>query len=130
VAPRAQLHEHSSQLRERAASEQFDAHPSEVLRLLARGDVLTTGDSAGELVGLIGRPQSAEAYATAASRSVIVDEHGLMAGNGLVRMRWVPDQAWRHVAIAGSVPRIEVLVDLLESDDPRARREAARALAR
>jgi hypothetical protein len=41
----------------------------------------------------------------------------------------VPDELWR--AIAGDVaPRAAVLVDLLEHDDPRARREAAAALRR
>jgi hypothetical protein len=44
-------------------------------------------------------------------------------------MRWVPDELW-PVAGAGVAPRAAVLVDLLEHDDPRVRREAADALKR
>jgi hypothetical protein len=43
-------------------------------------------------------------------------------------IRWVPDAVWRVVG-AEVAPKAAVLVDLLEHDDPRARREAVRALA-
>jgi hypothetical protein len=46
-----------------------------------------------------------------------------------VLARWVPDELWPVVA-APRAPHAAVLVDLLENDDPRARREAARALAK
>jgi hypothetical protein len=51
-----------------------------------------------------------------------------MAG---VRVRWVPDALWPLLVAADGhrAPRAAGLVDLLESDDPRARREAARALS-
>ena len=53
--------------------------------------------------------------------------HALEPGDGPVLMRWVPDELWPMVT--GDVaPRAAVLVDLLEHDDPRARREAERAL--
>jgi hypothetical protein len=43
----------------------------------------------------------------------------------------VPDALWPLLVAADGhqAPRAAVLVDLLESDDPRARREAARALS-
>jgi hypothetical protein len=41
----------------------------------------------------------------------------------------VPDDAWALIAGDGGAPRAAVLLDLLESDEPRARGEAARALA-
>ena len=72
-----------------------------------------------------------EFYAPAGRREAIVAEHALLGGPRAVTVRWVPDEVWAEVdAAAGRVaPRAAVLVDLLESDDPRARREAARALA-
>jgi len=58
-----------------------------------------------------------------------VEEHALEHGDGPVLMRWVRDELWPVVA-AEIAPRAAVLVDLLEHDDPRARREAERELRR
>ncbi len=124
------LAEHADRLRERARREVFDAHPSELARLRDRPDVLLTGASAGDLVGLVGGAEAVEFYATAAAAAVIVDAHALAPGDGSVTVRWVPEDIWGQLdAGARIAPRAAVLVDLLESDDPRARREAARALA-
>lgn len=124
------LREHAARLRSRAEMEEFDVHPSELRRILDRPDVLATGISAGDAVGLVGRASSIEVYAPAGRRRAIVDEHALMAGAGPVRVRWVPDGVWP--LLDGDrdrrAPRAAVLLDLLESDEPRARREAARAL--
>jgi len=127
-----ELVEHAARLRARALPEEFDAHPSELSRILKRPEVLCTGISAGGILGLIGGPEAAEGYAPATCRNYIVDEHALHAGAGPVRLRWIRDDLWtlltsrdRRVA-----PRAAVIVDLLEHDDPRARREAARALTR
>lgn len=133
---RAWLREHSlsddaGRLRARAAPEQFDAHPSELRRIAARTDVLLTGASAGGLVGLAGAPATVEVYAPAGKREAIVREHALMPGSGPVRIRWVVDEIWDVLrgGVAGPAPRAAVLLDLVESDEPRARREAVRALA-
>jgi excisionase family DNA binding protein len=125
------LAEHAARLRARARAEDFDAHPSELARILARPDVLATGGSAGSAAGLVGRSSSAELYAPAGHRTAIMAEHGLDPGAGAVRIRWVPDALWPLLSAGGDsqAPRAAVLVDLLESDDPRARREAARALS-
>ena len=72
-----------------------------------------------------------EAYATAAHRAAILGDHALMpASDGPIRIRWVPDELWPHLHQDGDrrAPRAAVLLDLLESDDPRARRESTRAL--
>jgi excisionase family DNA binding protein len=124
------LAEHASRLRSRARSEEFDAHPSERARILVRSDVLATGISAGKEAGLVGPSESVEVYAPAGRRAALVAEHGLDPGSGAVRVRWVPDALWPLLVAADGhrAPRAAVLVDLLESDDPRARREAARAL--
>jgi excisionase family DNA binding protein len=126
------LAEHASRLRARAQREEFDAHPSELARILARSDVLATGASAGEEAGLVGRNDGVEVYAPAGRRRALVAEHGLDPGSGAVRIRWVPDALWPVLVAIDDrqAPRAAVLVDLLESDDPRARREAARALSR
>jgi excisionase family DNA binding protein len=126
------LVEHASHLRARAAIEDFDSHPSELPRILERPDVLATGISAGDTVGLVGGGSAIDVYAAARLRDAFVDEHLLAPGPGPVRIRWAPDEIWPLLDGDGDgrAPRAAVLLDLLEHDDPRARREAARALAR
>ena len=133
---RAWLNQHSlvedaRSLRGRAVSESFDVHPSELGRLVARGDVLPTGASAGGVVGVIGGPEVADCYAPSRSRAKLISEHGMEPSNGAAQIRWVPDDVWDLLVAHGrdEAPRAAVLLDLLESDDPRARREPARALA-
>ena len=123
------LAENAARLRERGRRELFEAHPSELSRLRNRADVLRTGASAADAVGLLGEAQAVELYAPVGKRDSFIAEHALLAGAGGVTVRWVPDDVWRALDMAGRVaPRAAVLVDLLESEDPRARREAARAL--
>jgi excisionase family DNA binding protein len=125
------LQEHAPRLRARAEMEEFDVHPSELRRILDRHDVLATGISADDVVGLVGVASAVEVYAPAGHRHAIVDEHALMPGSGPARVRWVPDEVWPLLDRDGDrrAPRAAVLLDLLERDEPRARREAARALA-
>jgi hypothetical protein len=79
---------------------------------------------------LIGEGHAVELYAAAGNRAAIVAEHALTPGSGAVTVHWVPDDVWAKLgAGAHAAPRAVVLVDLLEGEDPRARREAARALA-
>lgn len=127
------LHLYAPQLRLRAQSEELGGHPSELKRLLARSDVLVTGDSAGEVVGLVGGSPDAEGYAPALHRSAILREHALTpSSGGPIRVRWVKDDLWPHLDqdSEGRAPRTAILLDLLESENPRARRGAARALER
>jgi excisionase family DNA binding protein len=122
------LDEYSPQLRERAISERFAAHPSELPRILSLPDVLPTGVSAASEVGLVGKAKSVEVYAPASRRAGLIAQHGLIPGDGPVQVRWAPDDIWGLISQSGSAPRAAVLVDLLESDEPRARREATLAL--
>src|SRR5215218_833441 len=122
---------YATRLRARANVEVFDAHPAEVDRIVERPDVLRTGISASELVGLTGGRGAAEVYAPAGRRDEIIGRHALDPGAGPVRLRWIDDDLWPLVQQAGDhgqAPTVAVLLDLLESDDPRARREAAKAL--
>lgn len=125
------LVDHCGQLKARGLPEEFDAHPSELPRILERSDVLASGVSAADSIGLVGGGPSVEAYAAAGRREAIVVEHVLQPGHGPVLMRWVPDSIWPVLDRDRDrrAPRAAVLLDLLENDDPRARREAARALA-
>jgi hypothetical protein len=125
------LSENAPRLRARAQVEEFDVHPSERKRVLDRSDVLATGMSAGDAVGLIGSASPVEVYAPVGRRRAIVDDHALIPGSGPVRIRWVPDALWPLLTRNGErrAPRAAVLLDLLEGDEPRARREAARALS-
>jgi hypothetical protein len=89
---------------------------------------MPTGINAVDEIGLHGPALAAEFYARASARPAIVADHALEEGPGVVLARWVPDEVWPAVA-APRAPRAAVLIDLLENDDPRARNEAARALA-
>ena len=124
------LAEHADRLRGRARREQLDAHPSELPRIRGRSDVIVTGASA-DAIGVVGPASIVEVYAPVGQRDAIVAEHALMPGAGPVLVRWVPDELWPHLPGERDrrAPRAAVLLDLLESDEPRARREAARALA-
>jgi hypothetical protein len=122
------LPEHFPRLRARAVRESFDGHPAEIGRILGRADVMATGISLAHLIGIHGSGNAIEFYAPASARSSLIDEHALDKGYGPVLARWVPDELWPVVG-APSAPRAAVLLDLLENDDPRARREAALALA-
>jgi excisionase family DNA binding protein len=123
------LREYAPRLRHRAETEEFDVHPSELGRILDRPDVLATGISAGDVVGLLGQASAVEVYAPAGHRHAIVAEHALVPRAGPVRVRWVGDDVWPRLERGDlRAPRAAILVDLLESDEPRARREAARAL--
>jgi hypothetical protein len=119
----------ATRLGARAAREAFDVHRSELPRMATRDDLIRTGISAAETVGLHGGGHELELYAPEHLRDEIVAEHGLEPGDGPLLMRWVQDDLWRAVGV-GVAPRAAVLVDLLEHDDPRVRREAADALRR
>lgn len=123
------LADHVPRLRARAERESFDAHPSELSRLAARPDVMPTGISSAGAVGVHGGRGDVELYAPVGQRQAIVSEHMLEPGDGPVLIRWVPDDLWPSIEGA-TAPRAAVLIDLLEHSDPRARREAARALKR
>jgi hypothetical protein len=126
---RHSLADDAARLRARARRESFDAHPSELSRIAARNGVIRTGISAANSVGVHGGRREIELYAPAGDRGTIVAEHALEPGEGPVLMRWLPEEIWPAVHGVGA-PRAAVLVDLLEHDDPRARREAAAALRR
>jgi hypothetical protein len=120
-----------SRLRLRAEAERFHAHPAELRRIADRPDVVRTGVAAGGQAGLVGGPRALEVYAPASHRRQLVEDHALEPGDGQLLVRWAPDSLWGLLDRDGDgeAPRAAVLLDLLETRDPRARREARRALA-
>jgi hypothetical protein len=90
---------------------------------------MRTGISAADLVGVYGGTRDIEMYAPAGYRDAIIDEHALELGEGPVLLRGVPDALWPAVR-RDVAPVAAVLVDLLEHEDPRARREAELKLRR
>ena len=90
---------------------------------------MRTGISAAAEVGLHGGEGEVELYAPEDQRERLLAQHRLRARQGPVLVRWVSAGIWKH--INGEVaPRVAVLLDLLEHDDHRARREAREALRR
>jgi hypothetical protein len=119
--------DHFTRLRSRAQREVFDAHPAEIARMRGRPDVMLTGISAADLIGVHGGDAAVEFYAPGSARGTLIDQHALADARGPVLAHWVPGDPWPAVA-APRAPRAAVLIDLLEHDDARIRREAARAL--
>lgn len=129
------LREHSlaadgSSLRRRARVEHFDVHPAEAARLVHHKAILRSGLAAGDRVGLIGGDIVLDGYVAMSLRDSLITRHGLVPGGGPGLLRWVSDDLWHALEHHDDdvAPRVAVLLDLLGADDPRARREARRAL--
>lgn len=90
---------------------------------------MSTGISAASAVGLHGGGGDVEVYAREGKRDDLLADHALEPGHGAVLIRWISDDLWPSVS-ADVAPRAAVLLDLLEHDEPRARREARQALER
>jgi excisionase family DNA binding protein len=112
----------------------YEAHSGELAYLAQRPELMRTGPSAaGEHgLGLHGGSEF-QAYVAADALAGFVEEHALEAvdpaGTGNVVLCSVPDDVWAHVA-RPVAPLAAVLVDLIESEDPRARRIGADGVRR
>ena len=119
---------HAAKLRARARSERFDVHPAELPRLLERSDLMRSGLSNQGVLGLVGGSADVDAYGPQSARETLINDHALQPGDGPVLLRWVHDPVWERLPDGHSAPLAVMLIDLMESDDPRVRREAAKAL--
>lgn len=119
-------------LTSRAHSRRFNAHPSVIERLAARPGVVRTAASASaeHHLGLVGS-WPLEAYVRQGDLDGILDEEVMEERSERFNLllRVVEDRLWpfgRGVEVA---PRAVVAVDLLESEDERARRAGTELLA-
>lgn len=102
----------------RAESQHFDVHPGELRYLLEDPAFVRTGISAAgeyELDLLSG--YEADGYVVASVLKRLIANHALSAADahsGNVRVRLVPDKAWRHLADAKVAPTAAVAIDLAE----------------
>jgi hypothetical protein len=107
----------------RAESQHFDVHPGELRYLLEDPAFLQTGISAAGEYGLdLLSGHEADGYVAASGLKQLIADHALSAadpGSGNVRVRLVPDKAWRHLADAKIAPTAAVAIDLAEDPDPR-----------
>jgi len=120
-------------LASRAHSRWFYAHPSVVSRLAARPGIVRTAASASPEyhLGLVGS-WPLEAYLRQSDLEVILDEEAMEERTERFNLllRVVEDRIWPFGQGSEVAPRPVVAVDLLESDDERARRAGAELLGR
>jgi hypothetical protein len=69
-------------LRARAQREASDVHPFELQRLATRDDVITTGISAADMIGVHGGARDLELYAPERARDSMIAEHGVEDSRG------------------------------------------------
>ncbi len=107
----------------RAESQHFDVHPGELRYLVENPAFLRTGISAAGEYGLdLLSGHEADGYVVASGLKRLIANHALSAAvahSGNVRVRLVPDKAWRHLADAKVAPTAAVAIDLAEDPDPR-----------
>ena len=122
----------SGLLASRAQSRWFYAHPSAIERITARPGVVRTAASTSpeHHLGLVGS-WPLEAYTRQSDLEKILDEEAIEERTERFNLllRVVEDRLWPFSQGAEVAPRAVVAVDLLESEDERARRVGAELLA-
>jgi excisionase family DNA binding protein len=119
-------------LARRAEVRCFNAHPGEIPYLLEDPELVRSGVSAAGAHGLdLVSGQEADGYLRAGALRRFVATHALSPAGpeGNVRLRLVPNGAWRFLAGAPIAPRAAVALDLAEDADARSAR-AGRAVLR
>lgn len=116
----------------RAEANSFSAHPGEIGYLMDDPDLIRSGISAAGAHGLdLVSGQEADGYLRKSRLKEFVANHALVPAesNGNVRLRLVPDQAWRFPPGASLAPIAAVALDLAEDPDPRSAEAGRAALA-
>lgn len=125
------LEELGQRLSRRADSKFFDAHPGEMPYILADQRFVASGISAAAMHGLdLVSGSEADGYVRAGALQSFEGDHALRPSveRSNVRLRVVPDSAWRLVSeVGGAAPLAAVAIDLAEDPDPRSA-AAGRAL--
>lgn len=111
-----------SRLVRRAEIRMFSAHPGEVAYVLDDPSLLRSGISAAGAHGFdLVSGAEADGYLRADQLNRFVRDHALSpAGpDGNVRLRLVPEKAWRYLDDLDIAPVAAVALDLAEDPDPR-----------
>ncbi|MPZ54457.1 MAG: hypothetical protein GEU79_17305 [Acidimicrobiia bacterium] len=128
---RSGLEELAPRLSSRAELRRFYCHPSGLEPLANEEAFVRSGVSAAaeHNAGIIAR-DVIEGYVSYADASPLIDHYGLEESTDQpnVLMRIVQDDVWPFPPSAQVAPRSVVALDLLETDEPRARRAGARLL--
>lgn len=115
----------------RAESRFFNAHPGEVSYVLEDPALVRSGISAAGAYGFdLVSGSEADGYLRAGALKKFAAGHALapVGPEGNVRLRLVPDRAWRFLAAAPIAPAAAVALDLAEDPDPRSSRAGRAAL--
>lgn len=118
-------------LSRRAEPHFFDGHPGEISYIVDHPMLVRSGASAAGALGFdLVSGLEADGYLPAGALKKFAGEHALRpAGEkGNVRLRVVPDEAWRFLAGAPVAPAAAVALDLIEDPDPRSSRAGRAAL--
>jgi hypothetical protein len=109
-------------LARRAEVRSFRAHPGEISYLLEDPDLVRSGVSAAGAhdFGLVSG-QEIDGYLQKSKLKKFAARHALSPAGleGNVRLRLVPDKAWRFLQSESIAPIAAVAVDLAEDPDPR-----------
>lgn len=118
-------------LARRAESRFFNAHPGEVSYVFDDSRLVRSGVSAAGAHGFdLVSGREADGYLPAGKLEEFVADHALLPAGleGNVRLRLVPDGAWRFLDAAPIAPVAAVALDLAEDPDPRSSRAGLNAL--
>jgi excisionase family DNA binding protein len=118
-------------LARRAEVRSFRAHPGEISYLLEDPDLVRSGVSAAGAhdFGLVSG-QEIDGYLQKSKLKKFAARHALSPAGleGNVRLRLVPDKAWRFLQSESIAPIAAVAVDLAEDPDPRSSQAGRAAL--
>lgn len=118
-------------LARRAESRFFNAHPGEISYLLDDPALVRSGISAAGAHGFdLVSGQEADGYLLASALGKFAASHALspVGPEGNIRLRLVPDKAWRFLDGAPIAPVAAVALDLAEDPDPRSSQAGRAAL--
>lgn len=111
-------------LRDRSSVSNYKAHPGEIPYLLDDDALVPTGISAAGSMGLgLLASREADGYIARSQLSSFIAKHALSSAGieGNVRLRAVPDEAWRELERRSVAPVAAVALDLADEPDARSR---------
>jgi excisionase family DNA binding protein len=117
-------------LRDRSRVSNYKAHSGEIPYVLEDGALVPTGISAASAMGLgLLASREADGYIAQSQLPRFIAEHALSPGGieSNVRLRVVPDDAWRELDGRSVAPPAAVALDLADEPDSRSR-EAGKKL--